>query len=575
MPKKLCKAINTKGKKCDLFFADQHRGFIPLLLLVVFAVVAVGGGVYYVEQNKAEPVVEKIHNVLPPPPPVIDTTQNSPEPIQDSIVLPPPKIVPNVTSNTPKVIPLISPPPAQPLQPAPVPKVSENLDVLTLTYPIGDHQWRNASEHTVTWKGPSGGTVNIVLQANRVSYPVAVDSANDGSESIVVPLDIDVGVYQLRIYCVAPCRGPSPLDPPQNSITVGMASPAISSILPPSSIISTKNYTPSAGKQNVKVFLFNFPDLKEEPFDVGVSDTIFFAGNHSLKEYIKEVSYGKYVVNGKSYGWFTLPQNREKYCTDKNGGWFVNCYSQQLISDAAAIAKAQVGVEYDEYPFFVFHGAGGAAVTGFADNGKNIAGVHLNSEVINNGFLRTIVHEFGHLLKAGHAGGWYCGNGIVGADLSNLTVGCTVHSRSDGRDPMGSQLGHFSAYHKEVMGFLEPTQTTIANTSGEFLLDQLEMQSGGVKQIKIPLGENKFYSLEYRKPTGFDGAIGGAVAAVDGVMLRLALSSPIDDGVDTLRPQEPLPLVVNPGLPFVDTFRNIRVEVTEKLANQVKIRITK
>jgi hypothetical protein len=89
----------------------------------------------------------------------------------------------------------------------------------------------------------------------------------------------------------------------------------------------------------------------------------------------------------------------------------------------------------------------------------------------------------------------------------------------------------------------------------------------GVKEYRIPLPGYKgyFYSIEYRKPVGIDGIAG----IPDGVQVRLHLGR-MQNGIDaeTLNSNQ----TFYPGKPFVDPYRNIKVEVLEKLGDRVLLR---
>ena len=81
-----------------------------------------------------------------------------------------------------------------------------------------------------------------------------------------------------------------------------------------------------------------------------------------------------------------------------------------------------------------------------------------------------------------------------------------------------------------------------------------------------------FYFLEYRRPLGFNGPSTPmyGVPPVDAVLLRLrVVVAPGTDG-DTLRPK----IDLNPGTPFIDPYRGLRVEVTQKLGDHVVVRVT-
>ena len=103
-------------------------------------------------------------------------------------------------------------------------------------------------------------------------------------------------------------------------------------------------------------------------------------------------------------------------------------------------------------------------------------------------------------------------------------------------------------------------------------LDQLEQPSTGIKMLKIPLSNEMFYFLEYRTPVGFDGP-GTPTSSgphPDGVLIRLRVSTFPGTDADTVRPQ----IILNPGTPFLDPYRGIRIEVVSKNTQEATVEIT-
>jgi hypothetical protein len=160
--------------------------------------------------------------------------------------------------------------------------------------------------------------------------------------------------------------------------------------------------------------------------------------------------------------------------------------------------------------------------------------------------------------------------------LFNLTsVGCFLGRYTDGYDTMAAGNSyHFNMFIKERMGFLEPSNILTVTNDGEYLLHRAETPTNAVQMIKLPLVDEMFYFLEYRTMTGFDGPgtpePGGAPGPIDGVLIHLRPSKFPGSDADTIRPR----LTLNPGTPFVDPYRNLLVEVTQKLGDHVKVRIS-
>ena len=117
----------------------------------------------------------------------------------------------------------------------------------------------------------------------------------------------------------------------------------------------------------------------------------------------------------------------------------------------------------------------------------------------------VIVHELGHTFGLGHAGRWNCheDGGYFsavgfGPDLYDLRKGipgetCPVAKYSDDYSAMGSNHFWFHSFHQRVLGSLRSDQVVVANRSGSYEIEALELAAGGVKQVKIPVLGKFFY----------------------------------------------------------------------------------
>jgi uncharacterized repeat protein (TIGR01451 family) len=120
----------------------------------------------------------------------------------------------------------------------------------------------------------------------------------------------------------------------------------------------------------------------------------------------------------------------------------------------------------------------------------------------------AIAHEIGHSFGLPHAASLSC----MPMSLTDPATSCgSVSSSGDTSDTMGtsSSYQHFSSPLKYSNSWLDPSQIQDVTASGEYILDQLELPSGGVKALRIPLGKDTsgmqtYYWVESRTPGLFD-----------------------------------------------------------------------
>jgi hypothetical protein len=331
---------------------------------------------------------------------------------------------------------------------------------------------------------------------------------------------------------------------------------------------------PATGVRRIKVLLYNFPDYPGEPFTTNDANDLVFSNAWSVNAYYQENSYGQLSLQGDSAGWYTMPDAASNYCTfTLNGGLWYGCDNFRLSQDALSVLPPDQTNNLASYDDFVmiFQGVGTVGIA---------AGIYKIFSATNGFDVGDIAHELGHGIDSRgaallmHASGWdFCHTYPVGPNLLYPTNGCAINRYGDDFDVMGAANSyHFSMYHKEMLGFLQPTNIQVADHDGDYTLYAAEKHTNAVQMIKIPLDHEMFYFLEYRTPQGFDGpgTPQQGVAPIDGVLIRLRVVLPPGTDGDTLRPK----IVLNPGTPFIDPYRGLRVEVTQKLGDHVVVNIT-
>ncbi len=313
-----------------------------------------------------------------------------------------------------------------------------------------------------------------------------------------------------------------------------------------------------AGPIVTAVILVTFPDYPGLPFTPSEAGSFVFGATASLNAYIQSMSYGRNHVSGTTFGWFTLPHPSPHYCpggVDAATGLRFACNVDLYVPDALALA-ANAGYAPANFARTVFV-LNGSYIAG----GAGVGGPHFWVSA-NRGFdLPSMAHELGHTLGAWHAGSMFnCPNGPP--DALDVHADCTVVRYGDFWEVMAAGTQHsFSAYHKSVVGFLPPSRTVVAGTTNAtYELAPLALPSMGFQELRIPVGGPSFYTLEYRRPIGYDTApnpLGDP--APEGVVVRLRFDTVpgVSDNDHAL-----LPGIVRPGAAFTDPFRGFTVSVS-------------
>jgi hypothetical protein len=260
------------------------------------------------------------------------------------------------------------------------------------------------------------------------------------------------------------------------------------------------------GEQKTLVLLVNFQDKPDEqPWTVEEARSAVFG---QVSDFFMENSYHQTWLSGDVHGWFTISQSSTV------------CDIHTLASQAQSAASA-TGVNLSAYNHYVYafpkNGCGG--------NGAGTVGGNPSQAWIN-GTLDLIVvgHELGHNLGLYHAKALDCSTAVVGTN-------CTVMAYGDPFDTMGnSDPGHFSAFHKERLGWLNTAASpaiTMVLTDGTYPLETYEFPGAGPNALKIlkstdpSTGQRTWYYVESRQAIGFDAFLADNANVLNGVLVHI------------------------------------------------------
>jgi hypothetical protein len=277
---------------------------------------------------------------------------------------------------------------------------------------------------------------------------------------------------------------------------------------------TTGGATGTTGEQKTAVILVNFQDNATRPKTAVEANTLVFG---TVSDFLWEASYQQTFLSGDTFGWFTIPVSAS------------NC-DTSLIAQEGDRAATAAGANLAAYSQLIYMFPANSGCGWSGTGGSNAAGQKLIFIHDTAGFsLKVIAHEIGHRFGLMHSDALDC-------DASPLGTTCTRRGYADPTDIMGNRAGHFNAFQKELLGWLNtgasPPITTVAS-SGRYRIDPYEIKGTGAKALKIlkstdpATGRKTFYYLEYRQPTGFDKFLGAIGNTTSGVMVHTGVQGDV------------------------------------------------
>ncbi len=252
-----------------------------------------------------------------------------------------------------------------------------------------------------------------------------------------------------------------------------------------------------------------YSDDNSEPKTLSYFQTL----SSDLNDYFKAVSYNKANIDGSVVtGWYTLPQPRSYYVYDAGNG--VTLDFDRMATDCTAAADVDVNFSNVYGINFMINGEMHAPY-GVTTN------VNLSIDGVNRYWAAVFMDNKGSYNMALTAHEMYHGFGLGHSAVRNPD-GSPIQGSS--WDPVG--LGacnwssctpiHIPAPQKEQLGWIDSDKIVIANQAIQTVtLESLALpQTTNPLMVKIPLAENHYYTLETRRPVGYDNIIFGQTVII-------------------------------------------------------------
>ncbi len=340
-----------------------------------------------------------------------------------------------------------------------------------------------------------------------------------------------------------------------------------------SSQISNYEYS-LIGEQSWVTILARFADIPYTPAPPTFFNDLLYSNlTSSLNSYWKETSYGNISIVGNTYGWYNLTNPKSYYSIEGSCG--EEPRFDLLLHDMAYLADPDVN--FNDYMGInlVYNDLIGSCIWGGSaqltiDGETRIYSVTwLAPPALMNSYF---AHEMGHGFGLHHSSGPYDTPYDSDWDIMSNTSNCRNY------DPtFGCIAVNTISYHKAKLGWIPQSRIYIANNSTVTidLYPLHSMTEDGYMMVKIPLGVDSFYTIEYRRQLSYDAGIPGSAVIIHKVDESLPdRQAQVVDPDNNHDPNDSASMW-HVGEVFIDEINNIKISIIEDLGTHYKVNISR
>jgi immune inhibitor A len=272
---------------------------------------------------------------------------------------------------------------------------------------------------------------------------------------------------------------------------------------------------------NLAIIGVEYPDVKHNPkiANKDWEDSMFSIGSYtgksatgqtvygSMNDYYRELSYGTFKVEGKFVGWHEVSKKRTDY---SSGSGTSNAEKRALLTEALDVYTKSAGkdaLKAFDGVFFLYAGSRVQTTRGglywphrasVSYGGSNIPYfiVQEGGNTMND--ISVFCHEFGHMLGLPDL---YARPEQPGSE--GVGQWCAMSNQIGGGRPQ-----HFSAWSKEVLGWVKPTVID-PSVRQKLILSPIEDDPTQCFKIKVRADGSEYFLLEVRKKQGWDERLPG------------------------------------------------------------------
>jgi M6 family metalloprotease-like protein len=345
------------------------------------------------------------------------------------------------------------------------------------------------------------------------------------------------------------------------------------SIEPTQSVREVSQRTVSGQKPTVTVLCRFADSTGVTPHPKAWFETLMGSTNPGLDHYWREVSYNNINLSGSTVvGWYNLPLSKSRYQT--NGG-----YDEDLLArDCTQAANADVFFPDYSNVNLMFNGdpgnyaLGGTNTMSLDGQTRNYGMTWMPRFAYERGYGTGqvwLAHEMGHSFGLPHSSGPY--NQTYDSDWDPMSDGSVC---SPAHNAYGCVGVYTNSYHMdELLGWIPPARKYTATSASDqnITLERLGAPdpNGAYLMAQIPIAgsTSRFYVVEARHLTGYDGQIPGEAIVIHKVDTTLSdRNAKVVDATNNGDPNDAGAMWL-PGETFTDSANGIKVKVTGATAS--------
>lgn len=295
---------------------------------------------------------------------------------------------------------------------------------------------------------------------------------------------------------------------------------------------------PATGNQHTLVIMFQFAGEPNPPFPLPIKTAVngrVFTDATSVNNYLKETSYNNLSVYGEVTDTLTIANSRDN-CNADYEAWGT------AADNAARTAGFTPDPAVYQRIIYLFPYQSGCSFSGISVTDTNPSVV--NNKIFLNGSIdgSVIAHEVVHNLEltgkfwkfVNHAYSLNCGSKALDT-ISN----CSEVSGQNQYDSMNTiaydpNPDHVTSALKYNLGWMNAPRIQDITSSGTYLLDPLELNTGSLQALRISRtdftrGSTEYYFVDYRMPLLFDNQTFFQSTQTQGVVINLWTDDPNSD----------------------------------------------